>query len=704
MMWRKSWVGLLVIVGIAAAFRLWQIDSLPPGFHFDESFEGLEAWRILTDPAYRPVFLTGNFGVGPVNAYANALMFGLFTLLGGEAGPTAMRTTAALFGVLGVVATWAAAVELRRLEPTQLSAAFPLFAAALLATLRWHVHFSRMGIEPVIVTLETAAALWLLLLAARTGRKLAWAGCGGVLALGIYTYQGAWLLPLAIAGAWIVLWLRAGNGETRRVEEWETRRVGDKEARKKESPKSDRAGLVVGGVVAAATAGVLLLPLANLFLQSPDLFLLRPAQIATTGAEAATHQNLAESAWAYLLMFVPLVQAGDLDPRRNLPGLAALNLWQAIPFWLGAGLALRHLRRPAYNIPLLTLGVMLLPGVLSEYAPHYHRVLGAAAPVALLGGLGLDWIWRWRGTPLRTPTVREGPVQRRANLAIARWLSVALLAAGAFVAARDYFVRWAALPDLFYAFDVGLWTIGQEIAAQPAGAPIYLTPRTADHPTLAFAWETHPGSHGPPVTFDGRHIFPLTAASNAQPEHYVVIEGEDFRTPLLLPELFPDAAVTRELLDGAGAVYARTYTRPAGSLPQRMPATPASQEIGDGIRIAGYDAQTADLEAGKMLYVQLYWDVDAAPQQDWTVFIHLLPAAGGDNAERLGGVDSQPGAGSLPTLRWQPGWRILDEYQLLLPPDLLPGDYALAIGLYTPADARLPADGRTLRIGEVHLD
>ena len=162
MMWRKTWIGFLAIVVLAAVFRLWQIDSLPPGFHFDESFEGLEAWRILTDPTYRPVFLTGNFGVGPVNAYANALMFGLFTLFGGEAGSTAMRTTAALFGVLGVVATWADAVELRRLEQTRMSDAFPLFDAALLATMRWHVHFSRMGIEPVIVTLETAAALWLL--------------------------------------------------------------------------------------------------------------------------------------------------------------------------------------------------------------------------------------------------------------------------------------------------------------------------------------------------------------------------------------------------------------------------------------------------------------------------------------------------------------------------------------------------------------
>ena len=101
-----TWLGILLIIVIAAGLRLWRIDAIPPGFHFDESFEGLEAWRILTDPAYRPIFLTGNFGVPPLNAYANTFTFGIFGALGGEAGPTAMRTTAAVFGILGVFAVY----------------------------------------------------------------------------------------------------------------------------------------------------------------------------------------------------------------------------------------------------------------------------------------------------------------------------------------------------------------------------------------------------------------------------------------------------------------------------------------------------------------------------------------------------------------------------------------------------------------------
>lgn len=667
-MTRKSGLGFLILLAVALGLRLWRIDAVPPGFHFDESFEGLEAWRILTDPAYRPVFLTGNFGVAPANAYANALMFGLWKGLGGEPGPTAMRVTAALFGTLGIVATWLAAEELRRLHPDHLTRATPWLAAALLATMRWHIHFSRMGIEPILVPLATAAALWLFLRGRRTQSVAAHMGLGIALAFSLYAYQGGWVLPPLMALAWALLWL------------WDRDR---------------RRELVFGGALTAATTILLTLPLLSFALSQPQLFLLRPEQVAV-GAGAATQQGVAENVLAYLLMFVPLVEAGDLDPRRNLPGLAALNLWQAIPFWFGVAFALWRIRQWGYGILLLLLVGLLMPGIVSEYAPHYHRVLGAAAPVALLGGVGLDWFWR-KGVRSSARPVWRAP-QR-----LLPWVSAVLLVAGAVISARDYFVRWATLPDLFHAFDVGLWTLGQQIAAQPTDVVMYLTPRSADHPTLAFAWETQPGSHGPPVTFDGRHIFPLRAGDVTTPEQYIVIEEEDFRTRLLLPELFPDAAVTATITDWQGRVYANTYVRLAGSIPQRQPAVAVASEMGDGIVLAGYDAQSAQLEAGRMLYVQLYWDVRAVPSQNWTVFVHLVDEAAG--APRLlAGVDGPPGAGSLPTTRWQVGWRILDEYQLLLPNDLPAGHYALFIGLYTSDGARLPAEEIGLRIGEVQIE
>lgn len=671
---------LAAILLMALALRLWQIDTLPPGFHFDESFEGLEAWRILNQPAYRPVFLTGNFGVPPLNAYANAVTFWLFQWFGGLPGPTAMRVTAAVVGVLGVLAVYALGKELQRLDPQRLTPAFPLLAAALLAVLRWHIHFSRIGIEPIFVPLLWTAATWLLLRGWRTVSWVSFAGCGVLLAAAMYTYQGAWVIPLLMVPVVAHLWLagRTTAGQARRA--------------------------LPGVFAAAAISALLVTPLLLFFVGNPDLLILRPAQIFVTGA--GDPQSTAASPWdnvvASLMMFVPLGQTGDLDPRRNLPGEAALNWWQFLPFIAGCALAFWRLRNPAYSVLLVGLAGLLLPGVFSEYAPHFHRILGASAPTALLCAVGLDALLRW-GWERRdiSPT-------RRWRTWAASALVGLLLFGGAISSAYDYFVRWAALPDLFYAFDSGLWQLGQEIARQPADEAVYLTPRPADHPTLAFALITDPQGHSAPVSFDGRQIFPLTAAPNSRPEHYFVIEPEDFRTRLLLPEVLPATAISRTITDVAGQSYANHYVRPPGESPQRPPQQQVNLLLGDGIRLLGYDIQPVALHAGDVLYVQLHWLIDETPAQDWVVFTHLSAPAVGGGFVQVAGKDDRPGGGSLPTLRWQPGWRVLDEYQIDLPDDLVPGVYTLTVGLYRAdgdgVQTQLPATGEGVLLGEVVIE
>lgn len=684
---------LFLLLGLAIGLRLWHIDRLPPGFHFDEAFEGLEAWRILTDPSYRPLFLLGNFGVPPLNAYANALMFGIVTFFGGNAGPTAMRLTAATFGVMGVAVLYGLAHELRRLSSgrARLSVGFPLFAAATLALMRWHLHFSRMGIEPIIVPLLWSAAIALFLHGRRTGLWLSFAGSGGVLAAGMYTYQGAWIIPFLMIPT--LLWLVLSH--------WRTppKRLDYEPAVKRSPPTGeDLRRLWQGAALTAGVALLLVAPLGWFISQHLDLILLRPAQLSIVGSTASPADNSVGAAvWATAKMFGPFGAPGDSDPRRNVPGWPALSLWFALPFYLGLLLALRWVAQPAYAIPLIGLGGLLLPGIFSEYAPHFHRILGAAAPTALLCGLGLDWLWQWH--PRQTTLVR--------------WTAIALLLLGGVTESYNYFVQWARLPDLYYAFDVGLWRVGQFIAAQPTTTPVYLTPRAADHATLAFAWtaqttvaqqhSTNKG-RGAPVTFDGRAIFPLTAHHTATDELYAVIEHEDFRTRLLLPGLFPTATVAAEFTDKQGAVYARVYRRPAGAEAQRPPQQSFEVTLGDGIGLLGYDVQPAPLKAGEILYLQLHWMVTSPPRADWTVFTHLLARDAGGAVTLVTGHDSRPGGGSLPTTRWQAGWRILDEYQLALPHELAPGDYEIAIGLYQPSGERLPTTEGGVRLGKVHIE
>jgi hypothetical protein len=461
-----TWLGLLLVIGIATGLRLWRIDSIPPGFHFDESFEGLEAWRILTDPTYRPVFLTGNFGVPPLNAYANALTFGIFDALGGEAGPTAMRTTATVFGVLGVTAVYLLATELRQLDERctrSLSSAFPILAAGMLALMRWHIHFSRMGIEPIVVPLIWAGSTWLLLRGWRTDGKRWFIACGIVLAAGMYTYQAAWFVPLLMVPVAGILIL------DRRTKIKDRAKLSPKNV----ADRSLRSSIFVL-LLTAGTATILILPLIWFFMQNPDLLLLRPTQLVIVGeTDSPADNSIWQSLWATSKMFGPFGSPGDLDPRRNLPGEPALNLWLAIPFYLGLGLALWRIRRPAFSIPAHRSDRHAAAG-------RFQRICTPLPPRAGGGSRSpssavLGWTPSGRGA---TETWHL------------QWIAVLLLVVGGLTSAQTYFTRWSSLPDLYYAFDVGFWEMSQWIAQQPDDAVVYMTPRGADHPTLAFAWRS----------------------------------------------------------------------------------------------------------------------------------------------------------------------------------------------------------------------
>jgi hypothetical protein len=78
------------------------------------------------------------------------------------------------------------------------------------------------------------------------------------------------------------------------------------------------------------------------------------------------------------------------------------------------------------------------------------------------------------------------------------------------------------------------------------------------------------------------------------------------------------------------------------------------------------------------LTLTLTWQAVAPVEADYTVFVHLLDAAGDKVAQR----DTRPCDNECPTNTWQPGAILVDRYELSLPPDAPPGPYRLAVGLY----------------------
>lgn len=652
-------MALAALVAVAAFLRFWQLDTIPPGYHYDEAFEGLEALKLLTQPGYHPTFFPGNFGVEPLFIYLTALAFQLF-----GAGPTTQRAVAALLGTVTVPALYGLAQELRRADE-RLPCFFPLLSAASLAILYWHVHFSRVGIEPVLVPLLFVLAFWALFRGLRTGKLWVFATAGLCLGLGPYAYPaGRLLLPLAALLVALLLLV----ARTRLRGRW----------------KSLGLTLLVALLVLA--------PLGVHFWRNPHLLTLRTSQVAVAGeGEGGLLGNVLRTLGMFSV-------AGDANPRSNLPNRPALDGFIALPFYLGVVIAGGRLvgiggersgtgyrgGRTVCGFVLLAGAVMLSPTVLSEYAPHFRRAVGAAPAVALLIGLGLASIVAWgEGEWKRGKRGKKEGVSP--CFLVSLFLVSLSLLGSSFVTARDYFHRWANSPELYYAFDVGLWEIAQYVNELPPEELVYVTPRAADYTTLAFAWREGLGTRH----FDGRHAFiaPARYPLADRPATYVIIVHEDFRGSLLLRELYPQAQQVHEFRDRDGRPYGEAVRIASGGRPARA-AQQNRLAIWEGISLEGYDLDAPRYHPGNIVYLQLWWASDAQVTRDWKVFTHLLGPAKPDGSLVWAGDDAEPGQGSVPTSTWQVGELILDEHQLPLPADLPPGEYLLEIGLYEANSGR----------------
>ncbi len=94
-------------------------------------------------------------------------------------------------------------------------------------------------------------------------------------------------------------------------------------------------------------------------------------------------------------------------------------------------------------------------------------------------------------------------------------------------------------------------------------------------------------------------------------------------------------------------------------------------QFGDSITLLGYNLSD-DLK------LSLVWKAEAAPERDYTVFVHALNPDGTCCAWQQ---DSQPAQGSYPTSRWIEDEIVVDEYQLAFDPENDTA-YPLEIGLY----------------------
>jgi hypothetical protein len=123
-----------------------------------------------------------------------------------------------------------------------------------------------------------------------------------------------------------------------------------------------------------------------------------------------------------------------------------------------------------------------------------------------------------------------------------------------------------------------------------------------------------------------------------------------------------------------GDVRMARYVMPA----ERMVEQESGARFGDAITLEAYALNKDALQPGDVLQVQLIWQTSAPLDTRYKVFVQLLNADGMLVTQR----DSEPGGGLALTTTWTPNTTVEDNHALILPSDLVTGDYQLIVGLY----------------------
>ena len=122
----------------------------------------------------------------------------------------------------------------------------------------------------------------------------------------------------------------------------------------------------------------------------------------------------------------------------------------------------------------------------------------------------------------------------------------------------------------------------------------------------------------------------------------------------------------------------RNYTKPT-----RI-AHPLSVQLGNEVRLLGYELSPTRGTSGSIVTLILYWEALGPTETNYTVFTHLLTP----EDQLAAGQDAPPLNGEAPTSSWLAGEYLTDHYELTIPPDAVPGAYKVELGMYDQITGR----------------
>ncbi|MBI3361350.1 MAG: glycosyltransferase family 39 protein [Chloroflexi bacterium] len=609
----------VIILIVGAALRFYQIGAMPPGLYQDEAYNGLDALKVIGGA--RPLYFAANNGREPFYIYLVAL--GVAAL---GRTPAAVRLPAAILGALTIPAAYA-------LGRALFSRRAGLLAAAITAGSFWALALSRIGLRAVALPLFTALSLACAASGWRSRRLWLVALGGAFYGFTFYTYLAARFTPLALI-LFLIFWYIA-RPHTFPRPRW----------------------LAAFG----APAVLVVAPLAAVALNQPDLFFGRAAQVSIFSAAVNGGDmwgTLFHNLIAALGMFVV---RGDAIARHNLPGRPVFDPILGAAFVAGVLISLRRAlgaeRDRAAALALIWTGVMLVPTILAEDAPHFLRGVGVLPMALLFPALGLDVLMSWA----------RDKGHRIAGIVVA----ACAVTAGFGLTVNDYFGRYALDPDTAYLFQSAATELARDVNATTG---VGWTGGLSDSPL--------PPGEGPGVRAGVR--------AGVRPG---VRAGARAYLDLRLWDTFPSLRFLLPQSDRLTVFDDRhpfSFARGARAVVYLWPYDRRPRAVLSGI--------PPGMLIGPMAGPLARGDLEPAPYSLYSVyrvepFSANTPSAGNIVAQ----ADGPLGAGLYPSSWWRAGEIVRESRRFDLPLGVNTAGLTISVGLYDPATGerlkRLDAPG-----------
>jgi hypothetical protein len=707
---RHDWVLLILLTGLAALLRFYGLGTVPPGFQFDEAYNALDVANVLA--GNRPLFLPLNGGREVVYTYLQA---GLASLLG--LNVYTLRLTSALAGILAVPVCYVLLRVLLRSDSRRVAA----FTSLALAISYWHLHFSHYGIRVILMPVIFSGICGTFWWGCQTGRAWPYLIAGALTGLSGWTHPAGRLIPFVLVG--YTLWLLWQHPSTRpqhghkNGHEARSHREADRGASQPARGIRPLPGLLLTGLVAL----LVFLPLGLEFYRHPDFFLGHASGVSVFAERVSGGSPLLALSRHMLAVIGMFSLQGDRAWIHNLAGRPVFDPLLSIPFWIGLLLWIRRLfrrndpDRDALALLLIWSGAMLLPTVFSDDAPNFSRSLPALPALFVAVGLGLTWIVSVAASGriserLRLPAFitsklwpacvtgastgvchRQDRLRRDLAHPLGVLLVVLMVVVSGALAVYDFFVRFPARAEAYYAYDVDKLDAWQALRSSAEEGQIYLSQLWAEHATLSFL------RLGTDVkSFDSSETMVMPPLGQAA---VYAFPAQQQKRAVQTAELWP-GAVTEQVQDRYGQPLLYMVKVGADALrdwpAQVRPAEPLEVPFTGGPALLGMKSDGGE--------ITLFWRAGEPTPHNLTSFLHLVDAGG----RRVGQADMLPGDGSYLTPAWTEGERIIQRYRPALDPcltdepvEVLTGWYDLAAG-----GARLPradAAGDTVLAGQIRL-